>query len=54
MQISWLGHSCFKISHDGYSLVIDPYDLVFPGQGIRRVLFKLFVLLKVPIFVFVV
>lgn len=27
MQISWLGHSCFKISHDGYSLVIDPYDL---------------------------
>ena len=27
MQISWLGHSCFKISHNGYSLVIDPYDL---------------------------
>lgn len=27
MQISWLGHSCFKISHEGYSLVIDPYDL---------------------------
>lgn len=27
MEISWLGHSCFKISHDGYSVVIDPYDL---------------------------
>lgn len=27
MKIQWLGHSCFKISHDGYSVVIDPYDL---------------------------
>ena len=27
MEIKWLGHSCFKISHDGYSVVIDPYDL---------------------------
>ena len=27
MEISWLGHSCFKISHKGYSVVIDPYDL---------------------------
>lgn len=27
MQITWYGHSCFKISHDGYSVVIDPYDL---------------------------
>lgn len=28
MTIQWLGHACFKISHDGYSVVIDPYDLV--------------------------
>ena len=27
MEIKWLGHSCFKISHDGYSVVIDPYNL---------------------------
>lgn len=27
MKIQWLGHSCFRISHKGYSLVIDPYDL---------------------------
>ena len=27
MEIQWLGHSCFKISHEGYSVVIDPYDL---------------------------
>lgn len=26
MEITWLGHACFKISHDGYSVVIDPYD----------------------------
>lgn len=26
MQITWLGHACFKIEHEGYSLVIDPYD----------------------------
>ena len=27
MTIQWLGHSCFKITHGGYSVVIDPYDL---------------------------
>ena len=26
MEIQWLGHACFKISHKGYSVVIDPYD----------------------------
>ncbi len=26
MEIKWLGHSCFKISHEGYSVVIDPYQ----------------------------
>ncbi len=25
MKIKWLGHSCFKIEEDGYSLVLDPY-----------------------------
>jgi len=27
MKIQWLGHSCFKITHGGYSVVLDPYDL---------------------------
>lgn len=27
MKITWLGHSCMKISHRGYSVVLDPYDL---------------------------
>lgn len=31
MEIKWLGHACFKISHEGYSLVIDPYNI----QGIN-------------------
>ena len=26
MEIKWLGHSCFKITHSGYSVVIDPYE----------------------------
>lgn len=26
MQITWLGHSCFKISHNGFTIVIDPYQ----------------------------
>lgn len=25
VKISYIGHSCFKLSHDGHSLVIDPY-----------------------------
>ncbi len=25
MEICWLGHACFKISHKGYSVVLDPY-----------------------------
>ncbi len=34
MLIEWLGHSCFRISQDNYSLVIDPYH---PGMipGLR-------------------
>lgn len=26
MTVQWLGHACFKISYEGYSIVIDPYD----------------------------
>lgn len=25
MRISWLGHACFMVEHEGYRLVIDPY-----------------------------
>ncbi len=34
MEIKWLGHSCFKITHEGYSIVLDPYypDMI-PGLG---------------------
>ncbi|MBN2541152.1 MAG: MBL fold metallo-hydrolase [Bacilli bacterium] len=31
MLIEWNGHSCFKISHKGYSIVLDPYNpTMFP------------------------
>ncbi len=26
MKLTWIGHSCFKIEKDGYSIVIDPYE----------------------------
>ena len=26
MEIQWLGHACFRISHDGWTIVIDPYN----------------------------
>ncbi len=26
MEITWLGHSCFKITWNSYSVVLDPYD----------------------------
>lgn len=34
MKITWLGHSCFQISHNGYFVVPDPYK---PGSvpGLR-------------------
>jgi len=32
MKITWIGHSCFKLEKDGYSIVIDPYgDASVPG-----------------------
>lgn len=38
MQITWLGHACFKITHKGYSLVIDPYycmDMGYPRLSVE-------------------
>lgn len=29
MEIRWLGHSCFKLTHEGYSIIIDPFQ---PGR----------------------
>ena len=26
MKIQWLGHACFKITQDSFSIVIDPYN----------------------------
>ena len=26
MEIQWLGHACFRISHEGWTIVIDPYN----------------------------
>ena len=26
MEIKWLGHACFAITHKGYTVVIDPYN----------------------------
>ena len=26
MTVQWLGHACFRISHGGYTVVIDPYN----------------------------
>lgn len=32
MTVQWLGHSCFRILHDGYAIIIDPYrDGMVPG-----------------------
>lgn len=34
MELQWLGHACFKITHDGYSVVIDPYNSRYiPGYA---------------------
>ena len=26
MKITWIGHSCFKIEQEGYTLITDPYE----------------------------
>ncbi|MBQ0000341.1 MAG: MBL fold metallo-hydrolase [Clostridiales bacterium] len=34
MKITWLGHACFKVEADGYTVVFDPYkDGSVPGLG---------------------
>ena len=38
MKITWLGHSCFLVSAEGYSVVFDPYaDGSVPGLAPLRV-----------------
>lgn len=36
MEVKWLGHSCFKLTHQGHSVVIDPFQ---PGSvpGLRDI-----------------
>jgi len=37
IRIQWLGHACFKLTGNGYSIVIDPYaDGHVPGYDILR------------------
>ena len=37
MTITWLGHSCFKLESQGYSLILDPYsDGNVPGLAFLR------------------
>ncbi|MBQ4473179.1 MAG: MBL fold metallo-hydrolase [Lachnospiraceae bacterium] len=37
MKITWLGHSCFKVEKNGYSVVLDPYaDGTVPGLASLR------------------
>ena len=32
MKITWIGHSCFKIEENGFTVVFDPYeDDTVPG-----------------------
>lgn len=34
MKLEYFGHSCFRISHEGYRIVVDPYDCtMFEGVG---------------------
>jgi len=37
MKIQWLGKSCFKITHDGFSIVIDPYETAMTGYSPLKV-----------------
>jgi len=41
MKLTWLGHSCFAVEQDGYTLILDPYtdvpghtDLRAEGHGV--------------------
>lgn len=38
MKVTWIGHACFRIEKDGYSVILDPYkDGVVPGLKPVRV-----------------
>ena len=26
MKLTWIGHSCFKLESNGYTLILDPYE----------------------------
>ena len=26
MKLTWLGHSCFKMESNGYTVILDPYE----------------------------
>lgn len=26
MKITWIGHSCFKVEKDGFTIMLDPYE----------------------------
>ena len=32
MKLTWLGHACFAVEHEGYRIVLDPYTEV-PGHA---------------------
>ncbi len=37
MKITWIGHSCFKIEKNGYTVLMDPYgDDSVPGYALLR------------------
>lgn len=37
MKITWIGHSCFKVEAEGYTIVLDPYeDGSVPGCAMVR------------------
>ncbi|MBE6051868.1 MAG: Zn-dependent hydrolase [Clostridium sp.] len=34
LELKWLGHSCFKLTYEDYSIVLDPYEKnSIPGLG---------------------
>ena len=37
MKLTWLGHSCFKMESNGYTIILDPYeDGYVPGLAPMR------------------
>lgn len=41
MKITWIGHACFKVENEGYSVILDPYaDGSVPGYTSVREKYK--------------